>query len=221
MLWAPRSGWLAASAGLPAFRLGRVALFLYPVACELAHAAGGVVEVYWLNRREQQIETLVTPSIESLGCKLWGVQYLAQGKHSLLRIYIEKTEGGISVEECARVSRQVGELLDVEATISSAYTLEVSSPGLDRPLLCPAHYRAVIGEVIDLRLNYPFEGRKKFVGQLVGVDNDEAIVQIGTEEFLLPIETVQKARVVPQFDKTDLRADAGLIQDQPESDGNL
>ncbi len=162
----------------------------------------------------------MTPSIESLACKLWGVQYLAQGKHSVLRIYIDKTEGGVSVEDCARVSQQVGELLDIESTISSAYALEVSSPGLDRLLLRPAHYSAVIGEVIDVRLNYPFEGRKKFVGQLVGVVNDEAIVRIGTEEFLLPLETVQKARVVPQFDETDLQTDAGRIQDQPESDGN-
>ena len=183
-----------------------------------------------MNRRERQIEELIEPAVNALGCRVWGVSYLAQGRHSVLRIYIEKPaaevdqaagaelartdaaeaapgverQAGVSIDDCERVSRQVGELLDVEETISGDYTLEVSSPGLDRQLFKPEQYSRVIGEVVDVRLNFPFEGKKKFVGQLVGVEDNEAILQSDGEEFLLPIETIQKARVVPTFEDSDL-----------------
>jgi len=181
-----------------------------------------------LNRREQQIEELIGPAVAALGCSVWGVSYLAQGKHSVLRIYIEKAEqaadqpaseesqAGITIDDCERVSRQVGELLDVEETISSEYTLEVSSPGLDRELFHPEHYERVVGEQLDVRLRFPFEGRKKFVGQLVGTEDNEAVIRIDGEEFLLPIETIQKARVVPTFEDTDLQTTRGRAGRQPE-----
>jgi len=182
-----------------------------------------------LNRRERQIEELIDPIVVALGCRVWGVSYLSQGKHSVLRIYIEKeaidkeasaqaeeSESGITIDDCERVSRQVSELLDVEETINGEYTLEVSSPGLDRELFRPEHYSRVIGEKLDVRLSYPFEGRKKFVGQLVGVEDNEAIIQIDGEELLLPIETIQKARVVPTFDESDLRPKKAKADRQPE-----
>ena len=189
-----------------------------------------------MNRRERQIEELIEPAVAALGCRVWGVSYLAQGKHSVLRIYIEKPQGaassdadssgdeseesqaGITIDDCEKVSRQVGELLDIEETINGEYTLEVSSPGLDRELFHPEQYSRVTGEQIDVRLSYPFEGRKKFVGQLVGVEDNEAIIQIDGEEFLLPIETIQKARVVPTFEESDLQPKKGKTKAdrQPE-----
>lgn len=196
-----------------------------------------------LNRRERQIEELIEPAVVALGCRVWGINYLSQGKHSILRIYIEKqnqnelasegttpletsletpsetpreTQAGISIEDCERVSRQVSELLDVEETINGEYTLEVSSPGLDRQLFRPEQYTRVLGEVLDVRLSFPFDGRKKFVGQLVGVEDSEAVIQIDGEEFLLPIETIQKAHVVPTFDESDLKPAKGKAGRQPE-----
>lgn len=137
--------------------------------------------------------------MESLGCTIWGVEYLAQGKHSKLRLYIDREEG-VDVDNCAEVSRHVSDILDVEEFSQNAYTLEVSSPGMDRILFKASHYEEAVGEQIDVRLNFPFEGRKKFVGLLAGLEDGSAVVQIDEDEFLLPLENIQKARVVPVFD---------------------
>lgn len=157
-----------------------------------------------MNRRENQIEGLLTPTVEALGCELWGVELLSQGKHSKLRVYIERPEG-VSVDDCERVSREVSDLLDIEDVMPSSYTLEVSSPGMDRILFKAEHYRANIGAIVDVRLNFPFEGRKHFVGVLAAVEDDEVVVRPkdsgeNGEEYVLPLENVQRARLVPQFE---------------------
>ena len=152
-----------------------------------------------MNRTEQQIEGLVEPTVQALGCSVWGIEYLSQGRHSKLRIYIDK-EDGVSVDDCAAVSRQVEHVLDVEDIIRQEYTLEVSSPGMDRILFSEHQYQDSIGETVDVRLNFPFEGRKHFIGLLTNVEDAEAHVLIDEEEYLLPIENIQRARVVPQFE---------------------
>ncbi len=151
-----------------------------------------------LNKKEQQIEELLTPTIESLGCQVWGIEYLGQGSHTKLRIYIDRDEG-ISVDDCENVSRHVSDLLDVEDLVSNAYTLEVSSPGMDRLLFNADQYRQNIGQQIDVRLNFPFDGRRRITGQLTGIENDEAVVRVDDEEYVLPLENVHKARVVPTY----------------------
>jgi ribosome maturation factor RimP len=152
-----------------------------------------------LNRKERELEALFAPTVEALGLELWGLEYFARGKGSLLRIYIEAPDG-VTVDDCERVSKQISGLLDVEDPIQSQYTLEVSSPGLDRPLFKAEHYRRFIGAVVDLRLNFPFDGRRRFVGQLTALEDDEAVVRIDDEEFVLPLENVQRARVVPVYE---------------------
>lgn len=169
-----------------------------------------------MNRREDQIETLLAPTVEALGCELWGVEFMSQGRHSKLRVYIERSDG-VTVEDCERVSREVSDVLDVEDVIPSSYTLEVSSPGMDRILFKSGHFQANLGAVVDVRLNFPFEGRKHIVGVLAALENDEIVVrpqaQTGGsaehegeeaehegEEYVLPLENVQRARLVPQFD---------------------
>ena len=137
--------------------------------------------------------------MEALDATVWGVEYLNQGKYSLLRIYVER-DAGVSVDLCAEVSRHVSDLLDVEEILPSAYTLEVSSPGMDRLLFKGKQYSAHVGERLDVRLNYPFEGRKKIVGTLAGLEDDSVVLQVDDEEYLLPLENVQKARIVPVFD---------------------
>ena len=156
------------------------------------------IELY-LNRREKEIEELLAPCAALENCEIWGIEYLSQGRYSQLRVYIDR-EGGVSVTDCERVSRRVSDMLDVEELITGGYTLEVSSPGMDRILFKPVQYEASVGERIEVRLNYPFEGRKRIVGVLTGVKNDEAIVQVDEEEYLLPLENVQRARLIPQFD---------------------
>jgi ribosome maturation factor RimP len=105
----------------------------------------------------------------------------------------------VGVEDCERVSRQVSSLLDVEDPIRSEYTLEVSSPGMDRPLFRLEQFQANVGERVALRLRQPFEGRRKFTGLLKTVENEEIVLEVDDEEYLLPYELIDKANVVPQF----------------------
>ena len=152
-----------------------------------------------MKNKELQIEELIVPTVEALGAYVWGVEYLNQGRKSLLRIFVEREEG-VSVDLCAEVSRHVSDLLDVEEIMPSAYTLEVSSPGIDRLLFKSEQYEAHVGERLDVRLNFPFEGRKKIVGTLAGLEKNTVVLQVGEDEYLLPLENVQKARLVPMFD---------------------
>ena len=152
-----------------------------------------------MNRKEVDIEALLTPVVELENCSIWGVEYLTQGRHSKLRLYIDRDDG-IGVEDCERVSRRVSDVLDVEDSIAGFYSLEVSSPGMDRILFKPEQFEASIGEQVDVRLSFPFEGRKRFVGVLAGLEDGEAVVRVDEDEYLLPLENVQRARIVPQFD---------------------
>lgn len=147
---------------------------------------------------QERLETLLSPVVTALGCELWGLEYFAKGRGSVLRLFIDKPEG-ISVEDCERVSRQVSAVMDVEDPIQSEYVLEVSSPGMDRPLYKLSQYQHSIGETIALRLRLPFEGRRKFTGVLTAVENDEIVLHIDDEEYLLPFELIDKANVVPRF----------------------
>ncbi len=152
-----------------------------------------------MNRTEQKVEALLRMTVEGMGCEIWGVEFLSQGRHSKLRLYIDKA-GGVSVGDCEKVSRQVSDVLDVENMFTKGYTLEVSSPGMDRILFNAEQYESHVGETVDVRLNFPLEGKKRVVGLLAGVENAEAIVQADGEEYVLPLENVQRARIVPQFD---------------------
>jgi len=152
-----------------------------------------------MTKKEQQLEALLAPSVMALGLRIWGIEYLSQGKRSLLRVYIDGDDG-VTIEDCERVSKQVSDLLDVEDVLTSSYTLEVSSPGMDRLLFKPEQYAESIGETVDVRLNYPFEGRRRFVGALTSLENDEVVVQVEDLEFLIPLSNVQRARIVPRFE---------------------
>ena len=145
--------------------------------------------------REQQIEAMLAPTVEALGFELWGLEYLSQGRHTLLRIYIEH-EDGISVDNCAAVSEQVSSVLDVEDPITGEYTLEVSSPGMDRLLFKLEQYPAYSGEMIELRLRSAFEGRRKFKGVLKGIEGEDVVVHVDDHEYLLPFGDIDRAQLV-------------------------
>lgn len=149
--------------------------------------------------KQYQLTSLLEPVVESLGCELWGLEYLAQGKKSLLRIFIDKKPDGVVLEDCEAVSRQVSSVLDVEDPINGEYTLEVSSPGMDRPLYKLEHYQEFAGHKVALRLRVNFEGRRKFSGLLKGVEDDEVVLEVDGEEYLLPFELIDKANIVPTF----------------------
>ncbi len=143
---------------------------------------------------------MLRPAVEETGVELLGVEFISAGKHSILRLFIDH-ENGIDVDNCADVSRQVGALLDVEDPISTEYSLEVSSPGLDKPLFTLEHYQAVMGETVNVKLSIPLLGRRKFKGVLNTIENDVLIVMVDGEEFELVFSNVDKGNLVHNFEK--------------------
>ena len=148
--------------------------------------------------KESLLNELLGPVVESMGYTFWGLEYLSQGKDTVLRVFIDH-ENGITVDDCAAVSRQISSVMDVEDPISQVYNLEVSSPGMDRPVFTLEQYQSLAGNIIDVRLRMAFDGRRKFKGQLIGVEQEDIVLRVDDNEYLLPIELIEKANVVPQF----------------------
>ena len=148
---------------------------------------------------DSKIRQLLQPIVEALGCELWGIDLQSGAKTKLLRVFIDRDNDLIGIEDCEKVSRQASSILDVEGVINGEYILEVSSPGMDRPLYELGHYKKFVGEDISLRLRFPYEGRRNFKGRLTGVDGDEIILVAADHEFLFPVEGIEKANVVPRF----------------------
>jgi len=136
--------------------------------------------------------------VHALGYELLGIEHLAQGRHSVLRLYIDSPDG-IGVEDCERVSHQVSGVLEVEDPIKGQYTLEVSSPGVDRPLFKPAHYERFVGEVVSVRLARPLGDRRRFKGRLLALRDGAVVIEQDGVEVALPLEDIDKAHLVPQW----------------------
>ena len=152
-----------------------------------------------MGRASQQLHDIIEPAVTALGYELVGIENLAQGRHSLLRIYIDSANG-ITLDDCERVSHQVSAVLDVEDPIHGHYTLEVSSPGLDRPLFSADHFRRFAGNEIQVRLRTPLQGRRKFTGLLRGiVDDDVVVLEVEGSEYRLALDLIEKAHVVPKW----------------------
>lgn len=160
--------------------------------------------------RASDLESLLAPVVVSQGCELWGLEFSAHGRRGLLRLYIEKADG-VTLEDCERVSRQVSAVLDVEDPIASAYTLEVSSPGMDRPLYTPAQFARYVGQPVAVRLKAPYQGRRRFQGTLNGLEDGDVVLQVGDTEYLLPLEGIDRANVVPVFGE-----ESGLLKGSRE-----
>jgi ribosome maturation factor RimP len=146
--------------------------------------------------KEILLVDLVAPVAKALGFELWGVEYLSHTKQAVVRIYIDHPDG-INVDDCAKVSRQVSSVFDVEDPIMGEYTLEVSSPGMDRPLFRLEQYPLYIGEQVKIKLRSPFDGRRNFAGRLSAVEGDEVVVAVEDNEYLLPFELIDKASIIP------------------------
>ena len=147
---------------------------------------------------EQKLQELLQGSVEDLGCELWGIECQRVGRYLTVRLFIDK-EGGVTVEDCADVSRQVSAVLDVEDPIVDKYNLEVSSPGLDRPLFTLAHYAHYIGQDIVVHLRIPVADRRKWQGELAKIENDMITLIVDKQEQVLAFGNIQKANVVAKF----------------------
>ncbi len=152
-----------------------------------------------MSSKLEQLQVLLAPVVEALGYECWGVEFISQGRHSVLRVYIDRPEG-ILIDDCEAVSRQVSGILDVEDPISGEYTLEVSSPGMDRPLFTLEQFAKHAGEQVKIRLRSPYEGRRNYQGILRGVEEQDVVVLVDDHEYLLPIDSIDKANIIPRFD---------------------
>ncbi|MGH8371452.1 MAG: ribosome maturation factor RimP [Gammaproteobacteria bacterium] len=137
---------------------------------------------------------MLEPVVATLGYELVELEFHG----GLLRIYIDQPDG-VTLDDCERVSRQVSSVLDVEDPIPGAYSLEVSSPGLDRPLRKLSDFQRFAGHRVKLELTLPLDGRRRFAGILTGVDGDEVLVDVEGTQFRLPFTQMGKAHLVPEF----------------------
>ena len=148
---------------------------------------------------EQRLAEILTPSVEDLGYELVGIEYIRAGKHSTLRVYIDQ-ESGILVDDCAVVSKQISAIMDVEDPITNEYTLEVSSPGLERPLFSATHYLEFVGSEVKVQLRMPIQNRRKWKGIIASVDGEIICVNVNGTEERFALSNIQKANIVPKFD---------------------
>lgn len=147
---------------------------------------------------KQELIELLEPSLKALGFELVDLD-VRLGRNGLLRLYIDKADG-VMLADCEFVSKQIGALLDVEDPLPGAYTLEVSSPGLDRRLRTPEHFERFSGDRVRIELKRAVSGRKRFKGVLLGIDaHDTIAVEVDGEEWALNLADVAMARLVPQL----------------------
>ncbi|MDA8360510.1 MAG: ribosome maturation factor RimP [Gammaproteobacteria bacterium] len=144
----------------------------------------------------ERIRALIEPGVSQLGYEVVDVEYVSGQK--TLRIYIDAPDG-IDVDDCARVSRQVSALLDVEDPIPGQYNLEVSSPGLDRPLARAEDFTRFAGAKVKIRTLLPVEGRKNFQGRLVGLRGNSVVLATDETSYDLALNNIERARLVPDL----------------------
>lgn len=148
---------------------------------------------------EEKIENALKPTVESMGFSWWGMEYMPAGRHTLLRIFIEKSDGTVNSDETYAVCKQISAILDVEDVISSEFRLEVSSPGMDRLLFTPDQYKRYEGQEVQVRSSVSILGRKRFKGPMVNVLDTGIELEIDGELYEIPFDLIDKANVVPQF----------------------
>jgi len=143
------------------------------------------------------IQELIRPICSAMGVDIWGVHTSFSGRRGLVRIYID-TPQGVTLEQCTQLSREAGNLLDVEDILHGSYTLEVSSPGLDRTFFTPEQMRDYLGREIRIMFSRPVEGRKKFTGILKSVSEEQIRIELegSGEEFRFDFYTAKKIKLL-------------------------
>ncbi len=155
-----------------------------------------------MTQQIDQLEALFAPAIEALGLGivLWGIEFQAGDHRAMLRLYVDAIDRHVGIEDCEAASREVSALLDVHDPVPGNYTLEVSSPGFDRPLFKPEQFAAFIGETVKITLAVPTAGRRRAHGKIIRVDGEQIVVEVDGVELGFEHGNIQKARLVPQFE---------------------
>ena len=159
--------------------------------------------------KANEISALLAPTVASLGLELLGAEYLPSPGGAVLRLYIdvpqaESAERNVGIEECEAVSREVSAQLDVEDPISGNYTLEVSSPGIDRPLFAPAHYARYVGQSAKVGLKLPQDGRRRLQGRIDKVEGGSIVFDVDGKPFEVAFDNIDKAKLVPDWEALGL-----------------
>lgn len=154
--------------------------------------------------KADEIAALLAPTVAAMGLELLGIEYLPAPGGAVVRLYIDVPradagERSVGIEDCEAVSREVSAQLDVEDPISGNYTLEVSSPGLDRPLFGAAHFARFSGETAKVALKLPQDGRRRLQGAILRVEGDRVVFGVDGNEVAVDIGNVDKARLVPDW----------------------
>jgi ribosome maturation factor RimP len=151
-----------------------------------------------MRRDQTHLWELFEPVVSGMGYELIEIEHFPNPKHGVLRLYIDK-EGGVNVEDCSSVSRQISALIDVEDPVSGQFNLEISSPGLDRPLRRVKDFQRFTGSLVKIKTVVPMDGQRNFKGRLLKADEEVLVIETDTEEISMPMSAVDKARVVPEF----------------------
>jgi ribosome maturation factor RimP len=141
------------------------------------------------------ISEKLTPTVVGLGYELLGIEMLSSGGGTLLRCFIDKPDG-ITVDDCGLVSRQLSDVIEAEQLMRDAYTLEVSSPGVDRPLFTGEQIAAQVGQQIEIRLSNLVAGRRKIEGEVLSVEDEVVRISDATDEYEIPVRMIEKAKLV-------------------------
>lgn len=150
-----------------------------------------------MRRVSESVAQVLEPVVVGLGYELLGAQLGQAENGHTLRVYIETDRAdGIQIDDCAKVSRQLSAVLDVEDVIDAAYQLEVSSPGLDRPLFDEQHFIEQKGETIKVKMSMGVDGRRNFTGEVIAVDNNVVTVEVDGLDYDLPVADVEWAHLV-------------------------
>ena len=149
--------------------------------------------------KAEQIQALLAPTVASLGLELLGVEFVPSGHSALLRLYIDAPGRHVGIEDCEAASREVSAVLDVEDPISSEYTLEVSSPGVDRPLFSVEQFARFIGEQAKATLRLPQDGRRRISGRILAAADGRVTLAGDEGEWSVAMDNIEKARLVPDF----------------------
>lgn len=144
----------------------------------------------------EQVAELIEPTIAGMGYVLVQVKFMDGKNAKLLQVMAERPDGSMSVDDCATISRQLSALLDVEDVIPGEYRLEISSPGIDRPLVKLADYAAYVGHTAKIETLLPIAGRKRFTGDLQGVQGEDVVINVDKVDYALPFADIQSAKLV-------------------------
>jgi ribosome maturation factor RimP len=156
--------------------------------------------------KEDELNALLAPLIGDLGLELVGIEFSPGHGGSLLRVYVDAPERPVTIDDCERASREISAALDVNDPVAGRYTLEVSSPGLDRPLFTPEQFTRFIGEAVKINVNLPIDGRRRFHGTIAAIDGDRITIEQDGEPVTLVHANIAKARLAPDYAALGLAA---------------